>query len=386
LSKDLAKAAIAAHKKARGKLGIHLRAPMKTQNDMNIFYTPGVAEPCLEIEKRPELAYEMTSKWNTIAIVTDGSAVLGLGNIGALAGLPVMEGKSALFKTFADVDAVPLCLDTQDVDEIVSVVKAIAPSFGGVNLEDISAPRCFEIEKRLISELDIPVFHDDQHGTAVVTLAGLINALKIVGKKVGAVRVVISGAGAAGIAISKLLLKYGFKNLILIDSKGTIWKGRPGLNDSKKEIAGVTNLGRVKGGLPEASEGADIFIGVSQPGVMTSSMVNSMADDPIIFAMSNPDPEILPEDARKGGARVIATGRSDYPNQINNVLVFPGIFRGALDARATNITDDMKLAAAKALAGLVSRPSPKKFIPGVFDKGVSGVIAKAVKKFAKRGR
>lgn len=378
---DIKKAAIAAHKKHRGKLTIALKTPIKTQEDMNIFYTPGVAEPCKEIAKKPSAAYDMTSKWNTIAVVTDGSAVLGLGNIGGLAGLPVMEGKAALFKTFADVDAIPICLSTQDTDEIVAVVKAIAPSFGGINLEDISAPRCFEVERRLIEELDIPVFHDDQHGTAIVTLAGLINALKVVGKKASAVRVVISGAGAAGIAVSKLLLRYGFRDLILLDSKGTIYTGRPGLNEYKKEIAKVTNKKCLKGGLADAVVGADIFIGVSQPGIMTKEMVKSMAEDPVIFAMANPDPEILPSDAKAGGARVIATGRSDFPNQINNVLVFPGIFRGALDARAPHITEDMKLAAAKALAGLIKNPQPSKIVPDVFNKSVANVIANAVKKF-----
>ena len=379
--KDYKKASLEAHKKTRGKLETGLKVPLDSQEDMNIYYTPGVAEPCLEIAREgASAAYETTSKWNTIAVVTDGSAVLGLGNIGALAGLPVMEGKCALFKKFGDVDAVPICLETENgsADEIVAAVKAIAPTFGGINLEDISAPRCFEIEQRLIDELPIPVFHDDQHGTAVVCLAGLINALKIVGKDCRSVRVVISGAGSAGIAITKLMLKYGFENISLLDSKGMIFEGRDRLNESKEEIAKVTNLDHMEGGLAEALVDADIFIGVSKPGVATTEMVKSMAEDPVIFAMSNPDPEITPDDARAGGARVIATGRSDFPNQINNVLVFPGIFRGALDARMENITDDMKLAAAKALASLVKEPTAEKFIPGVFDEGVCEVIAKAV--------
>ena len=375
---DIKKAALAAHKKARGKLETGLKVSVSDRHGMNIFYTPGVAEPCREISRRPEAAYEMTSKWNTIAVVTDGSAVLGLGDIGPTAGLPVMEGKAALFKSFADVDAVPICLDTQNVDEIVRVVEAIAPGFGGINLEDISAPRCFEIEEKLIRSLKIPVFHDDQHGTAVVVLAGLINALKVVGKKAADVRVVISGAGAAGIAIGLLLLKYGFKNLSLVDSKGEISTCRKDLNKYKQKFARNKSCG-VGAGLKEVIVGADVFIGVSKPGVLSKKMVASMASDPIVFAMSNPDPEIMPADALAGGARVVATGRSDYPNQINNVLVFPGIFRGALDARATRITDEMKLSAAVALAGLITLPVAGKIIPDVFDKKVSKVIAKAVK-------
>jgi len=375
---DLRKAALAAHKKTRGKLETGLKVSVSNQRGMNIFYTPGVAEPCREIARRPEAAYEMTSKWNTIAVVTDGSAVLGLGDIGPAAGLPVMEGKAALFKSFGGVDAVPICLDTKNVDEIVRIVKAIAPGFGGINLEDISAPRCFEIEQRLIRNLKIPVFHDDQHGTAVVVLAGLINALKVVGKKAEEVKVVISGAGAAGIAIGFLLLKYGFKRLTLVDSKGEISTCRKDLNKYKKGFARERKACKGVAGLKDVVVDADVFIGVSKPGVLTRSMVKTMAPDPVIFAMSNPDPEILPNDAAAGGARVIATGRSDYPNQINNVLVFPGIFRGALDARATRITDDMKLAAAVALAGLVARPVPGKIIPDVFDKRVSKVVAKAV--------
>ncbi|MBT3865262.1 NADP-dependent malic enzyme [Candidatus Peregrinibacteria bacterium] len=377
---ELAKASLEAHKKNRGKLETGLKVPLDTAEDMNLYYTPGVAEPCREIASLGAMAaYETTSKWNTIAVVTDGSAVLGLGNIGSLAGLPVMEGKAALFKKFGNVDAVPICLDVESVDEIVAAVKAIAPTFGGINLEDISAPRCFEIEKRLIEELPIPVFHDDQHGTAVVCLAGLINSLKVVEKKASDVRVVISGAGAAGIAITKLLLKYGFANVSLLDSKGLIWAGRDGLNEHKVEIAEVTNLEKLEGGLDVALKGADIFIGVSKPGIADASMIREMAEGSIVFAMSNPDPEIMPNEAKAGGAAVVATGRSDFPNQINNVLVFPGIFRGALDARVRDITDDMKLAAAEALAALVGEPTADRVIPGVFDKGVCEAIAKAVK-------
>jgi len=378
--RNLKSSALLAHKKARGKLETGLKVSVDTMEGMRLFYTPGVAEPCRVIAKNPEAAYEYTSKWNTVAVVTDGSAVLGLGDIGPTAGLPVMEGKCALFKSFGGVDAVPICLDTKNVDEIVAIVKAISPSFGGINLEDISAPRCFEIEERLIRDLKIPVFHDDQHGTAIICLAGMINALKVVGKNISTVKVVVSGAGAAGMAISKLFLKYGFKNLILLDSKGIIYKGREDLNESKKAIAEVTNKKRLSGGLADALDGADVFIGVSKPGILTKKMVSTMAKDPIVFAMSNPDPEILPADAIAGGAKVVATGRSDFPNQINNVLVFPGIFRGALDARVVKINDDMKIAAAIALAGLVKKPSASKIIPGVFDKNVVKVVANAVKK------
>lgn len=376
--KDIKKQALDAHKKYRGKLTLKVKVTLKNKKDMSLFYTPGVAEPCKEIVKNPELALEYTWRGNTIAVVTDGSAVLGLGNIGSLAGLPVMEGKCALFKAFADIDAVPICLDTQDTQEIIKVVKAIAPSFGGINLEDISAPRCFEVEKALIRDLDIPVFHDDQHGTAIVALAGIINALKVVGKSHAKVRVVISGAGAAGIAITKLFLKYGFKNITLQDSKGLIYEGRKNLNEAKVEIAKVTNLKKLKGDISVALKGADVFIGVSQPNIVSRQMVSTMAKDAIVFAMSNPDPEILPDEALAGGAKVVASGRSDFPNQINNVLVFPGIFRGALDSRAKKFTDKMKLAAALALAGLVRKPSAKKIIPGVFDKGVSKAVARAV--------
>jgi malate dehydrogenase (oxaloacetate-decarboxylating) len=381
--KNLKALSLKAHKKSQGKLEIVSKVSLSTKKDMSLYYTPGVAEPCKEIFKDSSKVYDYTWKGNTIAVITDGSAVLGLGNIGPKAALPVMEGKCVLFKKFGDVNAIPICLDTQNLDEIVDVIKKIAPGLGGINLEDISAPRCFEIEERLKKELDIPVFHDDQHGTAIVCLAGLINALKVVGKKVRDVKVVISGAGAAGMAITKLLLEYGFQNIVLQDSKGLIYEGRQDLNDSKKEIALVTNKGLIKGDISNALKGADIFIGVSKPNLLTSEMVRTMAKGSIIFAMSNPDPEIMPEDAIKGGAKIIATGRSDYPNQINNVLVFPGIFKGVLEARATKITNEMKLAAAVSLAGLVKKPGPANIIPKVFEKNVAKVIANAVKRYAR---
>lgn len=379
---DLRKEALEAHEKYKGKLEIVSKVPLKDMNDLRLFYTPGVAEPCKEIAKRPDDAYKYTSKGHTIAVVTDGSAVLGLGNIGALAGLPVMEGKCVLFKAFGGVDAVPICLDTQDTEEIIKAVKAIAPSFGGINLEDIKAPVCFDVEEALIEALDIPVFHDDQHGTAIVCLAGLINALKVVGKEVAGVKVVISGAGSAGIAVAKLFLKYGFENIILQDSKGLIYEGREGLNEHKQRIAAVTNREKMEGSLEDALVGADIFIGVSKPNIVTKEMVTSMAGDAIVIAMSNPDPEIMPEEAKAGGAAIVATGRSDYPNQINNVLVFPGIFKGALEVRAKRFTDEIKIAAAESLAALVESPEPEKIIPDVFDERVAGVVADAVKKFA----
>lgn len=381
--KNLKALSLKAHKKSQGKLEIVSKVSLSTKKDMSLYYTPGVAEPCKEIFKDSSKVYDYTWKGNTIAVITDGSAVLGLGNIGPKAALPVMEGKCVLFKKFGDVNAIPICLDTQNLDEIVDVIKKIAPGLGGINLEDISAPRCFEIEERLKKELDIPVFHDDQHGTAIVCLAGLINALKVVGKKVRDVKVVISGAGAAGMAITKLLLEYGFQNIVLQDSKGLIYEGRQDLNDSKKEIALVTNKGLIKGDISNALKGADIFIGVSKPNLLTSEMVRTMAKGSIIFAMSNPDPEIMPEDAIKGGAKIIATGRSDYQNQINNVLVFPGIFKGVLEARATKITNEMKLAAAVSLAGLVKKPGPANIIPKVFEKNVAKVIANAVKRYAR---
>lgn len=378
--KNLKAEALKAHEKSRGKLETGLKVKLNTKRDLSLYYTPGVAAPCLEIARDQKLAYKYTSKCNTIAVITDGTAVLGLGDIGALAGLPVMEGKCALFKKFANVDAVPICLDTKDAAEIIKIVKAIAPTFGGINLEDISAPRCFEIEETLIRELDIPVFHDDQHGTAIVTLAGVINALKIVKKQAKNVRVVISGAGAAGVAITKLFFLYGFKDIMLQDSQGLIYEGRPDLNDSKKALAKITNRKKVKGDLSEGIRDADVFIGVSKPDVLNTAMVKTMARDAIVFAMSNPDPEITPKDAHKGGAKVVATGRSDFPNQINNVLVFPGIFRGALDAGVSKITDKMKLAAAVALAKMVKKPTVDKIIPGVFEKGVSKAVARAVAK------
>ena len=381
--KDIKKSALEVHKKYKGKLEVVSKVPLKNIHDMSLFYTPGVAEPCKEIFKNPELAYSYTFKGNTIAIVTDGSAVLGLGNIGPLAGLPVMEGKCVLFKEFGDVNAVPICLDTQDTKEIINIIKALAPSFGGINLEDISAPRCFEIEEELIKTLDIPVFHDDQHGTAIVCLAGLINALKVVKKQVSKVKIVISGAGAAGTAITKLLLKYGFKNIILIDSKGIIFEGRKDLNSSKKEIAKLTNKEKIKGELKDALIGADIFIGVSKPNIATKQMIASMNKHAIVFAMSNPDPEIHPKDALLGGAKIVATGRSDYPNQINNVLAFPGIFKGALRARVKKITDKMKIAAAEALSSLVKNPNSNKIIPGIFDKGIADTVANIIIKLSK---
>ncbi len=379
---DVKQKALDEHKKHRGKLEVVPTVPMKTKEDLSLYYTPGVAEPCKKIAENPEDAYKYTSKSHTVAVITDGSAVLGLGNIGALAGLPVMEGKCALFKAFGGIDSVPICIETQEVEEIIKICKNIAPSFGGINLEDISAPACFEIEERLINELEIPIFHDDQHGTAIVTLAGLINALKIVGKKKEKVNVVISGAGAAGVAITKLLIDYGFQNIVLQDSKGLIYEGRDNLNPSKEEMAKITNRQMIKGGIEDGLCDADIFIGVSKPNLLTAEMVKTMADDAIIFAMSNPEPEIYPEEAKKGGAKVIATGRSDFPNQINNVLVFPGIFKGALESRSRKITTEMKIAAAEALANMVKDPNPEKIIPGVFEEGVADAVAEEVKKFA----
>ncbi len=382
--KDLRIEALEAHKKYRGKLSVESKVPLKDIHDMSIFYTPGVAEPCREIFKDPRKAYEYTYKGNNIAVITDGSAVLGLGNIGALSGLPVMEGKCALFKEFGGIDAIPICLDTQDTNEIIETIKNIAPSFGGINLEDISAPKCFEIEKRLIEELKIPVFHDDQHGTAAICLAGLINALKVTGKTGENSKTVISGAGAAGIAIAELLIKYGFNDIILADSKGLIYEGRPEMNTYKESIAKKTNREKLSGELKDALKNADIFIGVSRPGILRKEWINQMADNPIVFAMSNPDPEIHPEEAFKGGAKVVATGRSDYPNQINNVLIFPGIFKGALNAGVSRITDKMIIAAAEAVAGLIKNPTAGKIIPDVFDKNVSEEVAKAVIRQADR--
>ncbi|MBU0536262.1 MAG: NAD-dependent malic enzyme [Nanoarchaeota archaeon] len=375
---DYNKESLKAHKEKKGKIAISNKfGPLKTKDDLSIAYTPGVAEPCREIAKDKSKVYDYTSKGNMVAIVTDGTAVLGLGNIGPEAGLPVMEGKAILFKEFGNVDAFPICLDTKDTEEIIKIVKAIAPGFGGINLEDISAPRCFEIEERLKKELDIPIFHDDQHGTAVVTLAGLINALKIVRKKPADLKVVFNGAGAAGIAVAKIFREYGVGNIVMCDTKGVIYKGRKeGMNKYKEGFAAETDART----LAEAIKGADVFVGVSVAGAVTKEMVKSMNKDSIIFAMANPVPEIMPDEAKKAGARIIATGRSDFPNQINNVLAFPGIFRGALDARARDITEKMKLAAANALASCVDKPSEEMIIPSALDRSVALRVAEAVKK------
>ena len=377
---DIAAESLRLHEQWQGKLNTVPKMDIKTREDLALAYTPGVAEPCRKIADNPADAYKYTMKANTVAVVSDGSAVLGLGNIGPLAAMPVMEGKCALFKAFGGVNAVPLCLDTQDVDEIVETVKRLAPSFGGINLEDISAPRCFEIERRLIDELDIPVFHDDQHGTAIVVLSGVINALRLTGKKKEACRVVVNSAGSAGIAIAKLLLDYGFKNLLLCDRCGIISSTSEGINEAQRAMLATTNLNDEKGGLADAMRGADIFVGVSAPGIVSAEMVQSMNDDAILFAMANPTPEIFPDVARAAGARVVGTGRSDFPNQINNVVAFPGIFKGALEARATRITKEMKLAAAEALAALVSDEELcEDFImPEPFDLRAVEVVAAAV--------
>ena len=378
--------ALQMHKEWNGKLETTAKAHVNSREDLAIAYTPGVAEPCKVIAKDPEAAYTYTMKANTVAVVSDGSAVLGLGNIGALAAMPVMEGKCVLFKEFGGVNAVPICLDTQDTEEIIRSVVNIAPAFGGINLEDISAPRCFEIETRLKELLNIPVFHDDQHGTAVITLAGLTNALKVVGKKKEDVRIVMNGAGAAAISICRLLLKAGFKDVTLCDRKGAIYEGRTeGMNPVKEEMSKLTNLQKKQGTLAEMLVGADVFIGVSAPGAVTTEMVKTMNKDAIIFACANPTPEIFPDDAKAGGAKVISTGRSDFPNQINNVLAFPGIFRGAFDVRASDINDEMKIAASKALADLITDEelSPEYIIPKAFDKRVGPAVAKAVAEAAK---
>ena len=377
---DIAQESLRLHEQWQGKLDTVPKMKIETREDLALAYTPGVAEPCRKIAANPEDAYKYTMKANTVAVVSDGSAVLGLGNIGPAAAMPVMEGKCALFKAFGGVNAVPLCLDTQDVDEIVETVKLIAPSFGGINLEDISAPRCFEIERRLIDELDIPVFHDDQHGTAIVVLSGVINALRLTGKKKEDCRVVVNGAGSAGIAIAKLLLNYGFRNLILCDKCGIINSRSEGINEAQRAMLATTNLNDEQGSLADAMRGADTFVGVSAPGIVSADMVKSMNDDAILFAMANPTPEIFPDVAREAGARVVGTGRSDFPNQINNVVAFPGIFKGALEARATRITKQMKLAAAEALAALVSDDelSEDFIMPEPFDPRAVEVVAAAV--------
>ena len=381
---DYAKESLRLHYEWRGKLEVTPRAAVDSKEALSLAYTPGVAQPCLEIQKDVNKSYELTRRWNTVAVVTDGSAVLGLGDIGPEAGMPVMEGKCVLFKAFGGVDAIPLCIRSHDVDEIVNTVALLAGSFGGVNLEDISAPRCFEIERKLKERCDIPIFHDDQHGTAIITLAGLTNALKVVGKRLEDVRIVLNGAGAAAISITKLLLSAGAKDVTLCDRKGAIYAGRTeGMNWIKEEMAQVTNPAKRAGSLADMLVGADVFIGVSAPGAVTTEMVKTMARDAVIFACANPTPEIFPDDAKAGGAAVVATGRSDYPNQINNVLAFPGVFRGALDARASDINDAMKIAAARALADLVGDDlSADYIIPAAFDPRVREAVAAAVKQAA----
>lgn len=383
---DYRKESLRLHSEWKGKIEVISTVPVKNKQDLSLAYTPGVAEPCLAIQKDVDLSYELTRRWNLVAVVTDGTAVLGLGDIGPEAGMPVMEGKCVLFKSFADVDAFPLCIRSKDVDEIVNTVKLIAGSFGGINLEDISAPRCFEIERRLKAECDIPIFHDDQHGTAVVTLAAMINALKLVKKDIRDIEVVINGSGAAGIAVTRLLMAMGLKKVILCDTKGAIYEGRENLNTEKAEMAKISNFEKKKGSLKDVIVGADVFIGLSVAGMLTKDMVRSMAKDPVIFAMANPTPEILPDEAIEAGAKVVGTGRSDYPNQINNVLAFPGIFRGALDVRARDINDEMKIAAAQAIAGLISDDelTPEYVIPAPFDPRVGKAVAKAVAEAAVR--
>ena len=377
---DYAKESLKKHAEWGGKIEVICTVPCKTKEDLSLAYTPGVAQPCLEIQKDVNKSYELTRRHNLCAVITDGTAVLGLGDIGPEAGMPVMEGKCALFKSFGNVDAIPLCVKSKDVEEFVNAVYLMSGSFGGINLEDISAPRCFEIERKLKEKCDIPIFHDDQHGTAVITLAGLTNALKVVGKKKEEVKIVTSGAGAAAIAIVKLLLSAGFKNVIMTDRTGAIYEGREGLNWIKKEMAQVTNLEKKQGKLSDVIVGADVFIGVSAPGTLTTEMVKTMNKDAIVFACANPTPEIFPDDAKAGGAKVVSTGRSDYPNQINNVLAFPGIFRGAFDVRASDINEEMKVAAANALAGLISDDELNEnyIIPAAFDERVGPAVAKAV--------
>lgn len=373
------------HEKGPGKVEVISKVKVENREDLSLAYTPGVAEPCRKIHANPDDVYKYTAKGNLVAVVSDGTAVLGLGDIGPLAGMPVMEGKSILFKEFAGIDAFPICLDTKDVDEIVETVKRIAPCFGGINLEDISAPRCFEIEARLKKELDIPVFHDDQHGTAIVVCAGLINALKVVGKEFKDAKVVINGAGSAGISICKLILQFGIGDIVLVDKQGALCPGEEWMNPAQKAMAEITNKEHQRGPLKEIIKGKDIFIGVSAPNLVTAEMVQTMAKDPIVFAMANPTPEIMPDVAKTGGAKVVATGRSDFPNQINNVLVFPGIFRGALDVRATDITEEMKLAASRAIASLITEEelNEEYIIPSPFDKRVCKVVAEEVGKVAR---
>ena len=382
---DYAKESLKKHYEWKGKLRVEPIVPLKTKDDLSIAYTPGVAQPCLEIQKDIDKSYDLTLRNNLCAVITDGTAVLGLGDIGPEAGMPVMEGKCVLFKAFGGVDAVPLCVKTKDVDEFVNAVYLISGSFGGINLEDISAPRCFEIERKLKEKCDIPIFHDDQHGTAVITLAGITNALKIVGKKLGDVKIVTSGAGAAATAIVKLLLSAGARNVVMCDRKGAIYKGREGLNWIKEELAETTNPNGEKGSLKDVIAGADVFIGVSAPGTVTREMVSTMNKDAIIFACANPTPEIFPDEAKAGGARIVSTGRSDYPNQINNVLAFPGIVRGAFDVRAKDINEEMKMAAAKALADLIpdEELNEERIIPSPFDPRVAAAIAAAVAKAAR---
>ncbi len=383
---DYAKESLKKHAEWKGKIEVQAAVPVKTKEDLSLAYTPGVAQPCLEIQKDVNLSYTLTRRHNLCLVVTDGSAVLGLGDIGPEAGMPVMEGKCVLFKAFGDVDAFPLCIKSQDVDTIVDTIHLISGSFGGVNLEDIAAPRCFEIEKKLKEKCDIPIFHDDQHGTAIITLAGLINALRVVGKKKEDVKIVINGAGAASIAITKLLFSDGFKDVLLCDRKGIIYEGRKeGMNAIKEEMAKITNFKKQEGTLADAMKGADVFIGVSAPGTVTTEMVKSMAKDAIVFACANPIPEIFPDEAKAGGARVIATGRSDFPNQINNVLAFPGVFRGTFDVRASDINDEMKLAAAYALADLIKpgELNEEYIIPAPFDPRVKDAVAKAVAQAAR---
>ena len=378
--------ALQEHEKWQGKIEVIAHAPINNSEELAVAYTPGVAEPCLKISENVDLSYVYTRRSNLVAVVTDGTAVLGLGDIGPEAGMPVMEGKCALFKRFGDVDAFPLCIRSKEVDDIVNTVRLLAGSFGGVNLEDISAPRCFEIEKRLKEVCDIPIFHDDQHGTAIVTLAAMINALKLVNKKIEDIEVVVNGAGAAGVAITKLLMSKGLKKVILCDRQGAIYKGRNGLNDIKAEMAEISNLEMKKGGLAEVIKGADVFVGVSAPGSLTKEMVQSMAKDPIIFAMANPIPEIMPSEAIAAGAKIVGTGRSDFPNQINNVLAFPGIFRGALDVHARDINNEMKIAAAEAIASVIpeNEITPEYIIPDAFNPAVKEAVSSAVKEAARR--